>query len=41
MPNDMLVVDKRGPGIMLQGGWPPQPLNEWFGTTSHNGDVVN
>ena len=37
----MLVVDKLGPGIMVQGRWPPQPLDEWFGTTPHNGDVVN
>ena len=26
---------------MVQGGWPPQPLDEWFGTNPHNGDVVN
>ena len=37
----MLVGDERGPGIMVQGRWPPQSLDEWFGTTPHNGDVVN
>ena len=26
---------------MVQGRWPPQLLDEWFGTTPHNGDVVN
>ena len=26
---------------MVQGRWPPQPLDEWFGTTPPNGDVVN
>ena len=41
VPNDMLVVDKMGPGIMVQGRWPPQPLDEWFGTTPQNEDVVN
>ena len=26
---------------MVQGRWPPQPLDEWYGTTRHNGDIVN
>ena len=26
---------------MVQGRLPPQPLDEWFDTAPHNGDVVN
>ena len=41
VPSDTLVVDKSGPGIMVQGRWPPQPLDQCFGTTPDNGDLVD
>ena len=30
VPEHMFVVDRRGPGIVVRGRWPPMPIVEWW-----------
>ena len=45
VPEHMFVVDRRGPGIVVQGRWPPMPIIEtwdlWYLQSPGSAQLVN